>query len=144
KFEKNVFHDMIDQQRWTILLNSYMAMLKCRFPYTDVSEVMSNLDYNIDEIQDHIEIINKKDDQNAQMLYLAGDCYLQISPPMWSTETRLIIKREENQKYQLKYYDVKKYESQLLYYNLFDRIKSYQYRDSEQLKYHLMGFDDSH
>ena len=43
----------------------------------------------------------------------------------------------------MKYYDVIKYESQLFYYNMFDRLKKYEYKDSDLLKHHLMGFDDS-
>jgi hypothetical protein len=135
---------MIQQQKWVILLKSYMAMLKCRFPYTaEVHGKIPDYSYDINNIKDYVEIVNNKDDTKTQMLYMDGDIYFQITPPIWSTETRLIIK-PHNQMYKLKYYDITKYESQMFYYNLFDRIKKYQYIDSDKLKYHLMGFDDSY
>lgn len=144
QFEKGVIANMIQQQRWTILLKSAMAMLKCRFPYTqtDPTEIV-DLSYDLTDIADWTQITNHPDPMKQQMLYLDGDIYFQINPPVWSTETRLIVKSQNNQ-YRLKYYDIQKYESQLFYFNEVDRVQKYQYKDSDQLKYHLVGFDDSY
>jgi hypothetical protein len=89
-------------------------------------------------------VIGQPNPSQEEMLYLDGDIYLQISPPKWSTETRLITYPPKDGKYHLKYYDTVKYESQCFYFNLFDRVDQYQYMESDALSQHLMGFDDSY
>lgn len=126
-----------------------MAMLKCRFPYVDNTVSISHLTYDINDIQDKVIIsdTNNSDDiidDKYKMLYLDGELFIQISPNSFSTETHLISRRDPNVKYLLKNYDIKKYESQCFYFNSIDRIKQYKYKDSDQLKHHLMGFNDSY
>jgi len=44
----------------------------------------------------------------------------------------------------MKYYDYKRYESQCLYFNEIDRIKTYHVDDSYNVKYNIIGYDDSY
>jgi hypothetical protein len=137
-FENDVFSDMIKQQKWAIMLNSEMLMLKFRLPYGD-----ANLSYDTSQLNKYnVEINIDKSIKNG-MLYLDGELFIQISPNTHSTETRL-ISRKTNNKFYLKTYDVDKYESQCFYYNCYDRIKDYKYKDSQLLKEHLLGFDDTY
>lgn len=147
EFEKNVFNDMLRQQKWGIMLNSEMMMIKCRFPYIDNKDVPEfDLNYDTSSFQDKItNIYDEKIPVRYRMRYLDGDIYLQISPNSYSTETRLIVRKSQtNGKYVLKDYDIKKYESQCFYYNMVDRLKEYEYKDSSLLKYNLAGFNDGY
>ena len=50
----------------------------------------------------------------------------------------------EDNKFLMKYYDTKNMIEKCFYFNKIDRVKKYSYKDSEQLKYNLAGFDDSY
>jgi len=155
--EKEIWIDMINQEKWGILLDSEFIMLKLRFPFTNIESGTLNFEYNIDDINDKIVITNNITDKKNK-LYLMGKIFLQIFPRARSTETRLItskiryfndrLKHRQpdinNDKYLLKYYDSIKYESQLNYFNLIDRTKKYKYKNSELMKKYILGFDDSY
>jgi hypothetical protein len=143
QFEKIVWADMVKQQRWVILLDSEMAMLKFRLPYVFDKESRVDLKYDMTDISKYITAKNNKIDGKDKAQYLDGELFIQINPNVFSTETRLITRRTDG-KYILKSYDTLKYESQCYYYNMEDRIKDYDYKDSKILKSHLAGFDDSY
>jgi hypothetical protein len=155
EFEDAVFGDMINQQRWGILLQAEAMMFKLRFPYifTDMKNIGNKeiWKYDTSEIQDFVKIKKSKEDNKIptqyKYLYLDGTIYYQILAPFWSTETRLIVFRDNNPKnkpYQLKYYDSFKYESQCFYFNVFDRTREYKYKDSQLLRNYLIGYNDSY
>ncbi len=75
---------------------------------------------------------------------MKGDIYLQIYPPVKSTETRLIHIRDNNEQFTFYKYDPKSYEDQMFYFNTKSRLQSFKYKDSELMKYHLIGYDDSY
>lgn len=137
KAEENViFHEMIDQQRWVIKLNVDMSMLKFRLPYTTSEQ--SNWSYNIPELK-----ISAKNINSSMMYYLKGDLYMQIYPPQYSTESRLIIDKKIH-KFKLFNYDTKKYESKCYYFNTVIRQLSMTYKNSYKLKDHILGCKDNY
>lgn len=142
KFEGKVWDDMLNQQKWTIQLNSSMAMLKFRLPYVFDNKINININY---KPLPNTKISKKYPKNDMSVLYLEGDIYIQINPPVHSTETRLIVKQNDDKTYNMRYYDFKKYEGQCFYFNNIDRIKKkFTYKDSKKLANHIAGFDDSY
>lgn len=140
--EHMIFNDMIKQQYWVIQANAIAYMLKLRFPYIDDNFSYTDFTYNIDNIKKYISVPKIK---SNKILYLSGNIYTQIYPPGRSSETRLIyIKANPNDKYKLIYYDPLTYEQKLNYFNTFDRNNSYIFKNSQMLKYHLIGYDDGY
>jgi hypothetical protein len=86
----------------------------------------------------------------CQYLYLEGDIYFQIDAPFTSTKTRLLVKQQiVNNKfiYNMKFYDCNKYESQCLYFNMVENIKStFDLNNGENrlIRRHLAGFDNGY
>jgi hypothetical protein len=140
--------DMLAQQRWSILLNAKAIELKFRLPYVDVDEKgneinnLLNLTIPDDVIKDKI-ILPDTEKSKYSYLYLDGDIYWQLYPHEFSTETRLITIRLGD-KFKMKYYDYKKYESQCLYFNEIDRLKTFFIDDSHFVKYNILGYDDGY
>ena len=152
--EERVYEDMIKQQRWAIMLNSFAIMLKFRLPYTFITNKKErNIDPQVQNILDtprYDPLIKDKlilpsiEKKANHALYLDGQIQTQINPPLYSSETRLIC-FSENGKYKMRYYDCYKYESQLLYFNNVDLVEhTYKYHESEKLKEHLIGYDDGY
>ena len=78
------------------------------------------------------------------MLYLKGDIYIQIYPPLYSTETRLIIDKKRDN-FIMHEYDYRAYEEKMLNYNLTIRANIPMYfKDSASIKNHIYGFNDSY
>jgi hypothetical protein len=215
--ERAIVEDMMLQQKWGILMNAYIMLLKFRLPYTiladpnnigtetslpkvkfpdelfkpastekpakdpnkqyrkweldnkgnpksekDVLGLVidtkdSIVDYYCDHILNDTTIKHKiklpstvriaKDVFNPEttdMLYVNGDIYWQITPPYYSTETRLMVFRNEDFTYDMKLYNSQLYEAECLYFNNIDNTAStYKYKDNQTMKLHLAGFDDS-
>lgn len=138
--EEVIMNDMFYQQRWGINMNADFMMLKMRLPYyygDNKGKIF--VDEKLDNAR--LKILNNKSPNT--MLYLDGQIFLQIYPPTNSTETRLMLKKNKDGTYNMKYHDFKKYDGQLNYYNKYDRMSNYKFKESEQLKYHLLGYDDS-
>lgn len=135
----SIMKNMYQQQKWAIQMNSVMIMMKFRQPFnTNI-----DLNYNTDDIKDKIKIIDQKKNENC-FLYLSGTIQIQVYPPIYSTETRLIAKINNEGKYELKYYDSQEYEGRMLYFNEYVRMQKHRYKDSHLVKYHIIGFDDSY
>jgi len=135
--------DMLSQQRWAIMMNAKVMMFKYRLPYIDNDEKEFDTTMPDEKIKDKIIIPTMDDKLKKPYLYLDGKIYWQLYPPSYSTETRLIVIRQGD-KFNMKYYDSKRYESQCLYFNEVDRIKTYHVGDSNLVKYHILGFDDGY
>ena len=142
--EDSIFKEMLDQQRWLLKLNADISMLKFRLPYT-LDNGNDNWTYDLNYIKQYIKntvgrpCINKKNN----LCYLKGDIYLQIFPPQYSTETRLIVDKHKD-KYKLFNYDTIKYEEKCYYYNTEIRKNQMYYLESKELKNHLIGFKDNY
>jgi hypothetical protein len=206
--ERGIFEDMMFQQKWGILMNAYVMLLKFRLPYTTKSNTSHilppELDVNVNSIRpqkdinkqykhyeldslgnvksekeilgiigdypngiikyycNHVfsdptispkaifpigikseEEIVKKD--TTEILYLDGDIYWQITAPYHSTETRLIVFRNNEFKYNFKYYNSHIYESECFYFNNVDNVSvTFKYKDNQLMKLHLAGADDGY
>lgn len=141
--EQQVFDDMIKQQRWLIYLSANMSMLKFRLPYT-ISTGQKTWTYSFDDVSDKIDITDTINGSDYMLNYLDGNLYTQLYPPVYSTETRLIVANINNDKYKLTSYDTVKYEEQCYYYNTNIRHKHMTYKKSHLLKYHIIGMIDNY
>ena len=148
--EEDIMNNMIQQQKWTIQLNSVAYMLKFRLPYLDNNfnkslityklpkEVKVNKSYN--NLENEVNNINEKYD----FYYLKGSIYIQLYSPTLSSETRLIYVRDKNEKFIIQKYNIENYDGNMYYFNQIDRSKKYKYKDSNLMKYHILGYDDSY
>ncbi len=91
----DVRRDLEDQMRWTKLMNPVLSVLKFRAPFPD----------------------KRKPDIFP---YLAGEILLQTFSGDASTETRLIVRKDEHKMIN---YSCKLFESQMFYHNMVPRIK---------------------
>jgi len=98
-----IIQNMEAQAKWHKLINSRVSMLKLRFPF-----------------------------ENDKMKYLDGEIRFQAWENVESTETRLIVKKNEKEKE----YDIRKYENQLYYFNRFTRCQNY------KNSYNIIGMDN--
>ena len=142
--EKTVFDEMLDQQRWLLKLGADMSMLKFRLPYTLPGENALWV-YDLTTIKDYIKkpIGRPCKTKEYNVCYLKGDIYVQVYPPQYSTETRLIVDKKKD-KYQLYNYDTVMYEEKCYYYNIHIRNEKMMYVNSEELKKHILGCDDNY
>jgi len=108
--------DMQNQANWGILSNADFMLLKFKLPY----------DNKIDEIPKNIKQLNlnKKNIINPtlktkkvnSMIYLKGDIYLQLYPPIYSNELRLFVQKN-NDKFELAEYNFKNIRNKIFNYN---------------------------
>ena len=140
--EKQIFKENINQQRWLIQLNAYAYVMKLRILY----DYKREFKYDISDIQDKLDLSDLKvpDSLIGQFLYLDGIAVTQIYAPIYSGEGRLMGRIGDNGKYKLKYYDYQKYEENMMYFNEVLRNKNYVYKESEQVKHHILGIGDSY
>ena len=145
--EKEIMEDLINQQKWGILLNAEFMLLKMRMPYD-----LQNIEYNIsNNIKTKLVFNNIV---KGNFTYLDGEIFLQLYPGQQSTETRLFVSKIKyiknqvdnvlNEGYNMTSYNVDDYERSLMYYNTYIRPRRYIYKMSDDTKNHLLGFDDSY
>jgi hypothetical protein len=145
--EQDILNNMIQQQLWTVQLNSVAYMLKFRLPYL-IEEKFKKLNINYklpDKIKINKKILDSPNKSIYDFLYLKGDIYFQIYSPLMSSETRLIhVKNNKKEEFEAKKYSIDTYDGNLYYFNMIDRSKKYEYKDSRLMKYHLLGYDDGY
>ena len=86
--EENIVDNMNLQKGWWDIMNPELSMFKFRLPWNE-----------------------------GKTEYMEGDIYLQVYPPITSTETRLIVKKNAP----IIKYDNTKYEEQCYYHNMVTR-----------------------
>lgn len=150
--QHGIWKEMLMQQKWVVLLNSCYYMLKFRLPFTKEplgSKLKEPKGSEIDvfDFDDSItKYVSNKSILSAELyeddvIYLDGDVMLQPYGPARTTETRLIGKRKNKDKYMFRIYNYTDYESTLNWYNLkIRRSEEYAYEDSKYLQYAIMGF----
>lgn len=159
--EFSIWENMKQQQRWGILLNAELMMLKLRFPYTVSSDdertkktVDSDFSYSLEQISQFVVLPEKKlNTYWNDLIYLDGNIYLQLYAPRRSSETRLITGKikylscknnfdiSQHDKYLFTYYDSVKYEENMNYFNLNVRPSQFKYKSSSDMINQLIGFD---
>jgi len=81
------------------------------------------------------ELINSK---KKVLKYLNGELY-------FSDNIKLInIKNNKNNKFKIIKYDILDYKSQLNFFRNIDEYSKYKYKDSDIMKYNILGYDDSY
>lgn len=138
--EKEVWQNMLQQQLWTVQLDAIAYLLKFRLPYFMKNIQIQDFRYEL-PIKTSFDKMKLKD---TEVVYLKGDIYLQIYPPLKSTETRLIYIRKENESFSFQPYDISVYENQCFYFNQISRKERFEYKDSKKLKENILGYDDSY
>ena len=157
--QEAIYADMIQQEIWGVLMGAEFMLLKFRPPYSDytTTEDQKNLYVNYDISLIKSKVINKDIFcPKHAVLYLKGKIYFQNYPKLKSAETRLFVKKikykksasqfskEDGDKYLIKYYDYDKYEKQMVYFNTHIRREQVVWAKSDDMKNHLLGYDDSY
>ena len=145
--EKDIMNNMIQQQKWTIQLNSVAYMLKFRLPYLDENFNKSLITYKLPKEVEVDRSYNNMDNEinkKYDFYYLKGSIYIQLYSPTLSSETRLVYVRDKNEKFIIQKYNIENYDGNMYYFNQIDRSKKYKYKDSNLMKYHILGYDDSY
>lgn len=99
--EKRIWEDMVMQSNWYKIIKPIKGQLKFRLPYYD--EKLKNV-------------------FGKYVQYLSGTVYKGIWAPVSSTECRLVpntidTSSSNDKNFKEKYWDIKKYESQMFYFN---------------------------
>src|SRR3989338_2929754 len=154
--EKIIYENMQDQERWGILMGADFMLFKFRSFYykTNPDEVDFIQNSITDKYAEHIvykKNRKKHDDIHKWWLYLKGTIYTQLYAAVRSTESRLFVKKikyykdankykkEEQEKYKMRYYDNILYEGLFNYFNLKKRNSEIVYRKSDRLVDYLPG-----
>lgn len=108
--EAAVWTDNLMQQKWLTIMKPVIASLKFRLPYSDVWSEMSKLN------SPWLEKLGLSPETSQQVKYLKGHIMYQPWRPSTSTETRLIIQRDDGLVSQT--YNLIDYEQMLSYHNV--------------------------
>ena len=141
-YEKQIFEENINQQKWLIKLNAFAYILKLRMMY----DYKKKFEYDISDIKDKLDMSNLVVPNNliGKFLYLDGHTVTQLYAPIYSCEGRLFGKIGSDNKYKCKYYDYEKYEEHMMYFNEVSRQQKFSYKDSEKVKHHILEFGDTY
>lgn len=104
KAENSIQNEMKMQEEWVKIIRPFVALLKMRLPYPSTQDI-------------------------EETDYLEGDIMLQVFSGEESTETRLIVFKDESGKYKSAKYNNGTYENLMYYYNAVTRT-SIHYLDS--------------
>jgi Poly A polymerase regulatory subunit len=155
--QKSIYDDMMKQQKWGIMMDAEFMLIKFRNFYFQDPKEINFIDNNfVDDVDIKNKIVFTKDKNKHSnvynwLLYLSGELYTQIYAPMRSTETRLFVKKikyhknadqykkEEQEKYKLKYYDTTYYDGLLNYFNTITRKHNIDYKKSIELSKYIPG-----
>lgn len=142
--ENTIFKEMMDQQRWLLKLDADMSMLKFRLPYMNNDDWVKP-DYDYSDIEKYIKKPTGRSCKNIDNIicYLKGDIYIQIYPPQYSTETRLIVNKKRDE-FRMFNYNFKLYESKMFYYNYYIRLQPMVYKESNELFKHIIGLEPNY
>ena len=146
KKEHLIYEDMLKQQKWGIMMNAEYMLLKFRmFFYENTIDDINfiNNDNMIKDIKNY-NIKYKIDDDkqksiNKYLLYLDGKILSQIYQGRTSSETRLLVKRNNNG-YKMRYYNNLDYEQILYYFINYTRLEEYKYKKSYKLEKYLPNY----
>jgi hypothetical protein len=136
--DEQVSLDMINQARWGILMGADFMLLKFRLPYNEPNTFKPK---TIKDLKLEKKFINNHDFIAKDTIYLKGDIFLQLYHPQYSTELRLFVEKNTNNKYDLQNYDYIDVENKLFKYNseirLISNIEGYEFLNI------IPGYDDS-
>ncbi len=139
--EREIAENMVDQQRWGILLQADYMLLKCRLPYDNgpnAREMLSLYQAGLAALPRNRLILPTAEppvgSARVHLPYLSGTILFQIYAPRQSSETRLLVRANPTTgKYRIDYYDVTGYDSWLHKFNQYYRVCTYRYRDNYRL-----------
>jgi hypothetical protein len=136
--DEQVSVDMINQARWGTELGADFMLLKFRLPYNEPNIFKPK---TIVDLKLNKKFINNHDLIAKDTIYLKGDVFLQLYHPQYSTELRLFVEKNTNNKYDLQNYDYVDIENKLFKYNteirLISNIDNYEFLNI------IPGYDDS-
>jgi len=136
--DEQVSVDMINQARWGTSIGADFMLLKFRLPYNEPDTFKPK---TIVDLKLNKNFINNHDLIAKDTIYLKGDVFLQLYHPQYSTELRLFVEKNTNNKYDLQNYDYVDIENKLFKYNteirLISNIDNYEFLNI------IPGYDDS-
>jgi hypothetical protein len=143
KDEPTIWEDMNLQQLWGIQMNADFMSIKFRLPW--LSNEYPNHLFNIDTdgIEDRVNIINDEL-KETEVRYLKGKIYIQIYAFKRSTESRLFVKKNRDNKYDIINYDCEKYEHRFFYFNTKEKDNEFEFKESYILEDKLVGYNKSY
>ena len=112
--DEQVMKDMKDQGKWGLELNADFMLLKFRLPYNEPNTYKP---LNINDLEFNKKYINNFDLIAKDCIYLKGIIYLQLYHPTYSTELRLFVEKNKENKYSLDDYNYIDIENKLFNYN---------------------------
>ena len=112
--DEQVYVDMINQARWGTSIDADFMLLKFRLPYNEPDTFKP---INIVDLKLNKNFINNNDLIAKDTIYLKGDVFLQLYHPQYSTELRLFVEKNTNNKYDLQNYDYIEIENKIFNYN---------------------------
>ena len=112
--DEQVYLDMIKQSRWGTSIGADFMLLKFRLPYNEPNTFKP---INIVDLKLNKNFINNHDFIAKDTIYLKGDVFLQLYHPQYSTELRLFVEKNTNNKYDLQNYDYIEIENKIFNYN---------------------------
>lgn len=136
----SVHSDMMSQARWCGMLGAERMLLKFRLPYPrpdGSTDIPSALPTDFRSVIRNTATTKSKIG-HPSYLYLQGEVLPQIFAPMYSTETRLLVRPP----LRLEDYDPVSYEQQLNYYNVKTRRTSHP--SNPPLDLYIPGHDRGH
>lgn len=107
--EELIMIDMINQAKWGIELAAEFMLLKYRIPYDPNVVYKLALPTGLGP--------SPGEPEKGEIVYLDGDVYVQLYPPIHSTEMRLFVRRGADGKYPLRKYSCTEVEERLFNYN---------------------------
>ena len=126
--DEQVYVDMINQARWGTSIGADFMLLKFRLPYNEPDTFKP---INIVDLKLNKNFINNNDLIAKNTIYLKGDVFLQLYHPQYSTELRLFVEKNTNNKYDLQNYDYIEIENKIFNYNteirLIAEIQGYEF-----------------
>ena len=136
--DEQVSVDMINQARWGTSIGADFMLLKIRLPYNEPDTFKP---INIVDLKLNKKFIDNHDLIAKDTIYLKGDIFLQLYHPQYSTELRLFVEKNTNNKYDLQNYDYVDIENKLFKYNTEIRVISN--IDNYEFLNIIPGYDDS-
>jgi hypothetical protein len=132
--DSDLLHNMAQQYNWMRIMDPMLTSFKFRVPFYEGETPTRAECPDIDFIGDYAK---------KTLIYPPGELQLQAWAPKSSTETRLIVARENTT--MLAEYDVAEYEERLFYYNVYARHQTHTRRTTAfvDVGFGLDGGNDS-
>lgn len=131
--EKDIANDMVQQMRWTGLIEASRYMHKFRIPYIDHEKKTADRDLMLNNYEAVLiknprlfSLIAKAPEQTMNnFLYLRGELYIQVYAPQRTVELRLHGSKNKDNKFDVTRYNIGEIEDKMAIFNAIYRGHCY-------------------